>query len=560
MTEQQITVPDLGDDGGAEVIEILLQVGDSLEKEDIVVVLESDKATMEIPSEHSGVLQSMNVAIGDQISSGDLIAVVNSEGIEAKSDKSSDEQSKQQTTKDNDSTPAISEKTESDKKPSKQVEKRLEIETVPDTGSEGSSELIEILCAVGDSVKKDDILFVLESDKATMEFPASFNGEVTQLFVKLGDQLSFGDQLLEINTEDPKKNEENGAEDSEENSEENSAGESIDKMPQAKQSKEQVAKTKKPPAKAQQPQQKQVSSYRNPNVHAGPAARRLSRELGVDLSSVKPSGPKDRILKDDIKAFVKVNLNKPTSGGGLNLELPDIDFSKFGEIETQKLTRIKKVSAKNLSRSWLTIPHVTQFDEADITDLEKFRKQESAALKEQGIKLTPLAFLVKASAKALQEFPSFNASLDKSGEQLILKKYFNIGVAVDTPDGLVVPIVKDANQKSVTQIAIELGEISEKARNKKLKPQDMQGACFSISSLGGIGGTAFTPIVNWPEVAILGVSRSQMKPVYDGKEFIPRLMLPLSLSYDHRVIDGAQAARFSRYLCELLDDEKLLLL
>ena len=377
------------------------------------------------------------------------------------------------------------------------AEPRLEIESVPDTGSEGASELIEINCKVGDVVKQDDILFVLESDKATMEFPSTFNGEVIQIFVKLGDQLNFGDQLLEIKTEDV-------------------AGEgeaSLEKSPEASvtSSESQPAANTQQSVKAQQSQkvqQSQVSSsYRNPNVHAGPAARRLSRELGVDLSLVKPSGPKDRVLKDDIKAFVKENLNKPASGGGLNLELPDIDFAKFGEIERQKLTRIKKVSAKNLSRSWLTIPHVTQFDEADITDLEIFRKREGAALKEQGIKLTPLAFLVKASAKALHEFPRFNSSLDKSGEQLILKKYFNIGVAVDTPEGLVVPVVKDANQKSVTQIAVELGEISEKARNKKLMPQDMQGACFSISSLGGIGGTAFTPIVNWPEVAILGVSR-----------------------------------------------------
>ncbi len=547
MSDIQILVPDLGDDGAAEVIEILFKEGDAVQAEDIVVVLESDKATMEIPCEQSGVLSSLERSLGDEVRSGDLIATLSadlSEESEGAEEKAASSETQSEPVEE---TEANNETNEQAAQEKEQAVERLEIEEVPDTGSEGESELIEISCKVGDQVSAGDILFVLESDKATMEFPATFNGEVTQVFVSLGDQLKMGDRLCELKTSDAAT----GGGDS------NSDSGQHESKPAASSASAKPA----PAAQAQkQVQQPQVSNYRNPNVHAGPAARRLARELGVDLSLVKPSGPKDRILKDDIKAFVRANLNKGGGGSSLDLELPDIDFAKFGEIEKQKLTRIKKVSAKNLHRSWLTIPHVTQFDEADITNLEAFRKSEGAVLKDQGIKLTPLAFLVKASAMALKEFPRFNASLDKSGEQLVLKKYFNIGVAVDTPDGLVVPVVKEADQKSITDIAKELGEISEKARAKKLMPQDMQGACFSISSLGGIGGTAFTPIVNWPEVGILGVSRSQMKPVYDGENFVPRLMLPLSLSYDHRVIDGAEAARFSRYFAELLADESLLTL
>ncbi len=420
---------------------------------------------------------------------------------------------------------------------------------VPDIGGDDSSaEVIEILFKEGAALNKEDIVVVLESDKATMEIPCEQAGVVKQLLVKLGDQVKTGDVLALIATA--------------------KVGEAsaVPVAPVEKVAEKAVAQVAKTPvlekaAPAPQPVRVQDASYRNPNVHAGPAARRLARELGVDLSLVKPSGPKERVLKDDIKAFVKNYLSKGGAGNAnamFAFELPEVDFSKFGAIEKQKLTRIKKVSAKNLSRSWLTIPHVTQFDEADITELEAFRQKHKDALKKQGVNLTPLAFLVKACANTLLEFPAFNASLDHSGEHLILKRYVHMGVAVDTDEGLVVPVIRDANQKSVSDIAKELGNISEKARNKKLMPQDMQGACFSISSLGGIGGTAFTPIVNWPEVAILGVSRSQIKPVYDGKSFQPRLMLPLSLSYDHRVIDGAAAARFSRYLAEQLASETLL--
>lgn len=555
MTEINMTVPDLGDDGGAEVIEILFKVGDTVNVDDIVIVLESDKATMEIPCEQSGILSAISVAIGDQVKSGDLIAKLQTKNESVQQEKSA-LKSNQADKEDNSKVGSVltpENKNTQAQPPVKVQAPRLVIETLPDTGSEGGSELIEILCKVGDTIKKDDILFVLESDKATMEFPATYNGEVKRLLVSLGEQLKFGDQLLEVLTADADERAEVNSEIKVE------SGTNIASQKNESISTAAVSHTQKAPRVQQTVQVS--NAYRNVNVHAGPAARRLSRELGVDLGLVKPSGPRERILKDDIKAFVKVNLGK---GGGskantiFEFEHPTTDFSKFGEIELQKLSRIKKVSAKNLSRAWLTIPHVTQFDEADITELEDFRKNNKNALKEQGVNLTPLAFLVKASALALKEFPRFNASLDNNGEQLILKKYFNIGVAVDTEDGLVVPVIKHADKKSLIDIAKELGEISEKARNKKLMPQDMQGACFSISSLGGIGGTAFTPIVNWPEVAILGVSRSQIKPVYDGKTFVPRLLLPLSLSYDHRVIDGAEAARFSRYFSELLSAASLL--
>jgi pyruvate dehydrogenase E2 component (dihydrolipoamide acetyltransferase) len=549
MSDIQLSVPDLGDDGTAEVIEILFSVGDQLNQEDIVVVLESDKATMEIPTEHAGSLSQLHVSLGDEVSTGDLLATISSGKSEETQKEESDTLGVEEQREEPKEGKTLEESSaEKESLQSKQgSEPRLEIETVPDMG-EGSAELIEILCAQGDQISKDDILFILESDKATMEIPASFSGEITQIFVSLGDQLGFGDQLVEISTSDQDEN--------------------IQEAPLEKEIKPDETRAVRNQAAHQAKAHTrkaalQEASYRNPDVHSGPAARRLARELGVDLSLVKPSGPKERILKDDIKAFVKANLGKGGASSAnpiFEFELPEIDFTKFGEIEKQKLTRIKKVSAKNLSRSWLTIPHVTQFDEADITELEAFRKSEGPALKEEGIKITPLAFLVKASAEVLKSFPRFNASLDKSGEQLILKKYFHIGVAVDTEDGLVVPVIRNANAKSVKAIAQELAEISEKARNKKLMPQDMQGACFSISSLGGIGGTAFTPIVNWPEVAILGVSRSQMKPVYDGESesFVPRLILPLSLSYDHRVIDGAEAARFSRAFAELLQSDDFL--
>lgn len=401
-------------------------------------------------------------------------------------------------------------------------------------------------------------MIVLESDKATMEIPSPVKGVVKKLLVATGDKVSQGTPILEAEVEAAGGEEKTSAPDK-------AAEEKTPSKPSAAESKRssqsETAAASQEPAKPST-QKDTLEANLSADVHAGPAVRRLANELGVNLSLVKGSGPKGRVLKDDVHRFVKEQLTKPApaaTGSGLP-QLPEIDFSKFGEVDIEPLNKIRKVSAANLHRSWVTVPHVTQHDQADITDLEAFRKSQNQVLKEQGVKLTPLAFLVKAVVHALKAFPHFNASLDHTGENLVYKKYFHIGVAVDTPNGLVVPVIRDADQQSVVEISESLKVLSEKARNKKLSPAEMQGGTFSISSLGGIGGTAFTPIVNWPEVAILGVSRSSMQPVYQNGEFVPRLMLPLSLSYDHRVIDGADAARFTTYLSDILSDIRKMVL
>lgn len=534
MPSYEVLVPDLGSDAGADVIEILCKPGDQIKKDDIVLVLESDKATMEIPSPADGVVKEVLVALGDKAFSDDKIVLLASDGGAA-----SDVVDEDQVANDIEAMPdAPVAGHVSATQQSAFIDER-----VPDLGDDSAAEVIELNVSVGQMVNVDDVLLVMESDKATMEIPASQAGKVSKVYINVGDQLKTGDVTVQLSVLGL----------------ETEAEVSID-VPVVKSVVEAPVKQKTPKRKTRVSVENQLKPM-SAKVHAGPASRRLARELGVDLAEVNGTGPKTRILKDDVKAFVKERLNtesKKTSG--LDLELPTIDFSKFGEVEEKALSRIQKVSAKNLTRSWLTIPHVTQFDEADITALDSFRKEQAPWLKEQGIKLTLLAFLVKASAYSLKEFPNFNASLNKNGDRLILKKYFNIGVAVDTPNGLVVPVIKDANNKGISEIAKELQILSERARDKKLTPQEMQGGCFSISSLGGIGGTAFTPIVNWPEVSILGVSKASIKPVYKNNEFVPRLILPLSLSYDHRVIDGAEAARFSKFICELLSDIRKLTL
>ena len=405
---------------------------------------------------------------------------------------------------------------------------------------------------VGDTITVDQPIAVLESAKASMEVPSPVAGTVLNVLVKVGDKVSEHVVLLEVQVS-------GGAATVAPVAAAPSAPAAKAAAAPAAVTGAAVVASSPTPAMPVPTHQQQAPAA---NVHAGPAVRRLARELGVDLGKVAGTGPKDRILKDDVHAFVKKTLTEKAapvaSGSGLP-ELPVIDFSKWGEIERLPLTKIQRVSAKNLHRAWVTIPHVTQFDEADITDLEAFRVAQKDAFKAEGLSLTVLAFLVKASAHVLKQFPKFNSSLDSDGENLVYKKYVHIGVAVDTPNGLVVPVIRDADKKSVREISRDMGELSAKAREKKLTPAEMQGACFSISSLGGIGGTAFTPIVNWPEVAILGVSRSAIKPIWNGKEFQPRLMLPLSLSYDHRVIDGADAARFTTALSKVLADIRLLL-
>jgi pyruvate dehydrogenase E2 component (dihydrolipoamide acetyltransferase) len=441
---------------------------------------------------------------------------------------------------------------------------------VPDIGSHTGVPVIELLVAVGDRVSKDQGLVTLESDKATMEVPSSVAGVVKELKVKLGDNLSEGSVVALIEAEEAGVAPAKAAAPTPAKVEApNEAAKPEPSKPEV--SKPEAPKPAEPAAAAEAPRSPPVSfsaeSVLPQNVpHASPAVRLHARELGVDLSKVSGSGRKGRITREDVNAYVKQALARPASaaspaggGGGLNLlPWPKVDFAKFGAVETQPLSRIKKISGANLARNWAMIPHVTQFEQADISEMEAFRKKMGEENPNQ--KITPLVFLIKAAVATLKAFPSFNASLDESGENLVFKKYFHIGIAVDTPDGLVVPVIRDADQKGLLQLAAELGEISKKARDKKLGPADMSGGCFSISSLGGIGGTSFTPIINAPEVAILGVSKSEMRPVWNGREFEPRLMLPLSLSYDHRVIDGAEAARFASFFAKQLGDIRRLLL
>lgn len=437
---------------------------------------------------------------------------------------------------------------------------------VPDVGSTDPVDVIEISVKVGDVLAAEDTIVVLESDKATVEVPAPHAGKVTGIRVKIGDRVREGDPLLEVETETAGDGAKKESEQKDASQKKDSGG--ARKSEPAEQPATDVVRNEKTDdtgASKQTADDRQVPAQTSApaaDVHAGPAVRKLAREMGVDLSRVTATGPKGRILKDDVHAWVKQALSQRSvgTGAGTAVQLPEIDFSKFGEIERIELNKVRKVSASNLHRSWITIPHVTQHDEADITDLENFRQQENKRLAKQDVKLTMLAFMAKACAAALREFPHFNSSLENSGEALIQKHYINVGVAVDTDNGLVVPVLRDVDKKGIVDIAREVGELAEKARNRKLTPKDMQGGSFSISSLGGIGGTAFTPIVNWPEVAILGVSKSQWKPHWNGKEFVPRLMLPLSLSYDHRVIDGADAARFITYLSQTLADMRRALL
>ena len=428
---------------------------------------------------------------------------------------------------------------------------------VPDIGDFNDVEIIEVLVAEGDSVAVEDSLITLETDKATMDIPATDAGTISKLLVKVGDRVNQGDAIAHMSAAQAVAASAPEAEDQ--------------NKPSPTPATDTATEAETRPAPAAPPP-KPVSASPRPSptasideasfsaAHASPSVRKYARELGVDLGLLTGSGRKGRITHDDVKAYVKQVMTAGGAGGLSVAPMPEIDYAEFGDIEIQPLTKINKLTGQFLHRNWVTVPHVTQFDEANITELEKFRKSMAAEYKDQGIRLTLLAFLMKAVVSAMKKFPRFNSSLDSSGESLVLKKYFHIGIAVDTPDGLVVPVVRDVDRKSLVDIATELGEISSKAREKKLHPADMQGGCMSISSLGSIGGTSFTPIVNAPEVAILGVSRAVMKPVWNGEEFEPQLMLPLSLSYDHRVIDGADGARFTSYLASVLSDTRRLLL
>ena len=522
---QLVSVPDTGSADGVTVIEIAVSVGDSVAEGDTLIVLESDKASMEIPAPASGVVTALKVSEGQQVVQGDPICEMT--GGEANTTSTPAPQASSEP-----ATPAAAET------PAPQSSSGIEKVVVPDTGNADGVTVIEVSIGVGDTVSEGDTLIVLESDKASMEIPSPVSGKVLALSVKEGDSVAQGDAIADI---------------------EATAG----SQPQAT-----TASTQQPSAtpastKAPAPQPPVVEEASVPSVgssvHAGPAVRALARELGVNLSSVPSTGPRGRITKDDLHDFVKAKLQEAESGqtmnGGSGIPpIPPVDFAAFGPVERIPMTKIHKLTADNMTRCWLNVPAVTQFDEADITDLETFRKSMKAEAEKRGVKLTPLPFLIKASAYALAELPQVNASIDPSTDEIVRKGYIHIGIAVDTPDGLMVPVIRDADQKGIWDIAAEASELADKAKNKKLKPAEMQGATFTISSLGSIGGTAFTPIVPSPQAAILGISKASMQPVWDGSAFQPRLMLPLCLSYDHRVINGGDGARFTTILSKVLGD------
>lgn len=512
MAVKDILVPDVGGASNVEVIEILVKPGDTVAVDDALITLESDKASMDVPAPFAGVIKEIKIKLGDKVNEGDLIIVIDAAGAE----------------------PVIT-------MPQTAAVSIQEVK-VPDVGGAAGVEVIEVSVKPGDVVKIDDPLITLESDKASMDVPSPYAGTIKTVNVKLGDKINEGSLILTLETTTSV-------------STTKLAASTAPAAPIA------TATSIAPIISPGQSTARDLEIQQINNsaiVYAGPAVRRIAQEFGVNLTLVKGSARKGRIVKEDVQAYVKRGLEQFEKGGsGAGLDLlpwPKVDFKKFGAIEVKELTKIKRATARNLHRNWVMIPHVTQFDDADITEMEAFRQQHKDTAAKQGYKLTPIVFIMKAVVAALKEFPIFNASLDESGENLIIKKYYNLGIAVDTPNGLVVPVIKDVDTKSISELAKELAVISVKARDGQLKLTDMQGGNFAISSLGGVGGTAFTPIVNAPDVAILGVSKSQYKPVYVNGEFVPRLLLPLSLSYDHRVIDGVDGARFISFLSNRLSN------
>ncbi len=543
MSIQEVRVPDLGGADEVEVIEISVSPGDSVEQEQSLIVVESDKATVELPSPAAGTIQEIKVSVGDKVTQGDLVALLETAQAQAAREEpapAADQQTPEATAPAAEPVAAPEES---------QPETREEVVKVPDIGEAQGVTVIEVSVQPGDRVEAEGTLIVLESDKATMEIPSPAAGVVQEVLVKVNDSVDEGTPIARMLLEaQPQQKPAPAAKP------EPSQPTAIQPEPAPEPSKPAPA-----PARGLDEQSAERSARK---VHAGPAVRKLAREFGVDLGLVKGTGPKQRILKDDVQGFVKESLKHVTGGGG-GTGLPAVklpDFSQFGKIERRPMSKIHRATAENMARSWLNVPHVTQFDEADITELEAFRKAQKQAGEQRGLKLTLLPFLLKACAYALRTFPQFNVSLDTQTWEVIQKDYLNIGLAVDTPAGLMVPVIREVDQKSLWELARETADLAARARDRKLTPAEMQGGCFTISSLGGIGGTAFTPIVNTPEVAILGVSKAQIKPVYQNDQFVPRLMLPLSLSYDHRAINGADAARFTALLGELLGDIRRLLL
>ena len=542
MAQKEVLIPDIGDAEDVEVIEILAKIGAQIGKDDPLIVIESDKASMEVPASVAGTLRKINVSLGDKVRAGQAIAVV-------EVDSATDGTAPAARASTPPAVPPQAAPKEASPKPVEpspqtQASRRFEVR-IPDIGDAKDVTVVEVKVKVGQDVAVDDLLVVVESDKASMEIPSPVAGRVASVDVSEGTAVTEGSLLAVIEaTSLPKVGAPAAAP---------APPESAPVSPQADSRADEA------------PEQKEESKPEPPPpsgaVYAGPSVRRLARELGVQLSKIKGSGPGNRVLKSDVDAFVKAALAAPrASVGGAIPPVPTIDFTRFGATETIELSRIRARGAENLHRSWLNIPHVTQHDEADVTDLEAFRDDLKVEAQAKGVKLTPLAFIVKAVVATLHSFPTFNASLDSTIRKLIVKRYYHIGLAVDTPEGLVVPVLRDADQKGVFDLAKEIESLSQKAQQGKLAMNDLQGASFTISSLGAIGGTGFTPIINAPEVAILGVSRLTMRPHWNGKDFEPRRMLPLSLSYDHRAINGAEAGRFVTTLCQTLADMRRVLL
>jgi len=571
MSTIEVKVPDIGDFKDVPIIEVFVKPGDSVKAEDSLITLESDKATMDVPAPAAGTVSDLRVKLGDKVSEGTVILAL--ETAEAGGSKpatapapSAPAQPAQERAPSSPSAPLQPPpRRETPPTPARAPAPRssaaggpaFTVVRVPDIGDFKDVPVIEVFVKPGDEVKAEDALVTLESDKATMDVPAPSAGVVRELKVKLGDKVSEGSELLTLESAQAAPAARAVAAPAESPPPRAAAESAPAHTPDTRPS---------PPAGQPAAAPARVDAEAFKAAHASPSVRKFARELGVDLAKVNGTGPKERILQEDVQAYVRQTLPAAApaaaaapAGAALGLApWPQVDFAKFGEIERKPLSRIKKISGANLHRNWVMIPHVTNCEDADVTDLEAFRVQLNRENEKSGVKLTLLAFLIKACVAALRKFPDFNASLD--GDSLVYKRYFHIGFAADTPNGLVVPVVKDADQKGVLAIAAETAELAAKAREGKLAPTDMQGGCFSISSLGGLGGTYFTPIINAPEVAILGVCRSSMRPVWDGKAFAPRLILPLSLSYDHRVIDGAAAARFNTFLAGLLGDMRRVVL
>ncbi|CAA0106321.1 dihydrolipoyllysine-residue acetyltransferase [Zhongshania aliphaticivorans] len=548
MAKETVKIPDLGG-GEVDVIEVCVKVGDIVAKEDSLVVLESDKASMEIPSPKAGKVLSISIKEGSTVSEDDVILEIEVEG-EASSEAAVEEKSEAEVTSaaeaEQEAAPSTAAPAKSEK-PAAGGLKREMIE-VPDIGASDGIEVIEVCIAEGDEVGEGDSLIVLESDKASMEVPSPYSGKIVSVAIKTGDNAKQGTAIAEIEYQTT-------AEESETNID------AADTAPEKAPEKPAPVPEKSAPAASKVAEPFVPSVVSHAGVYAGPAVRKLAREFGVELEQVTGTGPRNRIVKEDLQQFVKDLATGKTATVGSGIPaIPEVDFSQFGEIDVQPMTKLHKLTAANMHRSWVNLPHVTQFDEVDISELEDFRASVKKESEQRGVKLTPLPFLLKAAALALRTYPKFNASLSSDGENIVFKRYVNIGIAVDTPAGLVVPVIRDVDKKSLWELAAESAELAQKAKDRKLKPADMQGGCFTISSLGNIGGTGFTPIINAPEVAIMGVSKLAVKPLWNGSEFVPAKMLPVSLSYDHRALNGVDAGQFFSYMGELLTDIRRLLL